>query len=125
MTAHVLNEGDDYRDYVTPLAQSVVAGKVDRGAAICGSGVGPSACANKVNGIRAALIHDHFSAEQGVEDDYMNVLSLGGWTVGLEAVAWDLVQTLLGAESSQAERHFRCLGKGASLEAATSTSRDK
>jgi hypothetical protein len=50
--------------------------------AIRGSGVGASGCANKVAGVRAALIHDHFSARQGVEDDHMNVLCRGGRTVG-------------------------------------------
>ena len=114
--AYRLNEGDDYPDYVIPLAQAVVTGKVDRGVAICGSGVGASVCANKVQGIRAALIHDHFSAKQGVEDDHMNILCMGGRTVG-PAVAWDLVQTFLTAEYSQAERHLRRLGKVASLEA--------
>src|SRR5262245_21807729 len=74
--AHRLSEGDDYPDYVVPLAQAVVGGKVDRGVAICGSGVGASVCANKVRGIRAALIHDHFSAKQGVEDDHMNILCI-------------------------------------------------
>jgi ribose 5-phosphate isomerase B len=113
--AHRLSEGDDYPDYVIPLAQAVAAGKVDRGVAICGSGVGASVCANKVRGIRAALIHDHFSAKQGVEDDHMNILCMGGRTVG-PAVAWDLVQTFLTAAYSQAERHLRRLGKVASLE---------
>jgi ribose 5-phosphate isomerase B len=65
--AHDLNHNDDYADYVTPLAQAVGAGRVDRGLAICGSGVGASVCANKIRGVRAALIHDHFSAKQGVE----------------------------------------------------------
>src|SRR6478672_11753833 len=69
--AHDRSEGDDYPDYVTPLACAVAAGKVDRGVAICGSGVGASVCANKVPGIRAALIHEDFSARQGVEDDHM------------------------------------------------------
>ena len=113
--AHRLSEGDDYPDYVIPLAQAVVAGKVERGVAICGSGVGAAVCANKVLGIRAALIHDHFSARQGVEDDHMNIC-MGGRTVG-PAVAWDLVQTFLAAEFSQAPRHLRRLGKIASLEA--------
>ena len=115
--AHELNEGDDYPDYVTPLARAVASGNVDRGVAICGSGVGASVCANKIHGIRAALIHDHFSAKQGVEDDHMNILCMGGRTVG-PAVAWDLVQTFLAAEYSQAERHLRRLGKVASLELA-------
>lgn len=113
--AHELTPGDDYPDFVVPLAEAVVAGKVDRGVAICGSGVGASVCANKIHGIRAALIHDHFSAKQGVEDDHMNILCMGGRTVGPE-VAWDLVQTYLTAEYSQEARHLRRLGKVAALD---------
>ena len=113
--AHTLDADDDYPDFVVPLAQAVVAGKADRGVAICGSGVGASVCANKIKGIRACLIHDHFSAKQGVEDDHMNILCMGGRTVG-PAVAWDLVQTFLAAEFSKAPRHLRRLGKVASLE---------
>jgi ribose 5-phosphate isomerase B len=113
--AHSLDCNDDYPDFVVPLAQAVAAGKVDRGLAICGSGVGASVCVNKIAGVRAALVHDHFSAKQGVEDDHMNILCMGGRTVG-PAVAWDLVQTFLAAEYSQAERHLRRLGKVASLE---------
>ena len=113
--AHCLSPDDDYPDFVLPLAHAVTGGKVDRGLAICGSGVGASVCANKVLGIRAGLIHDHSSARQGVENDHMNILCMGGRTVG-PAVAWDLVQTFLGAEFSQAERHLRRLGKVARLE---------
>lgn len=115
--AHELSQGDDYPDFVVPLAQAVATGKANRGVAICGSGVGASVCANKIPGIRAALIHDHFSARQGVEDDHMNILCMGGRTVG-PAVAWDLVETFLAAKFSQAERHLRRLGRVASLEAA-------
>src|SRR5437773_10199230 len=114
--AHHLSGGDEYPDYVLPLAQAVAAAKVERGIAICGSGVGAAVCANKVRGIRAALIHDHFSAKQGVEDDHMNILCMGGRTVG-PAVAWDLVETFLAANFSQAERHLRRLGKVAAVEA--------
>ena len=114
--AHHLSEGDDYPDYVLPLARAVAIQEVERGVAICGSGVGASVCANKIRDIRAALIHDHFSARQGVEDDHMNILCMGGRTVG-PAVAWDLVQTFLAAEFSQAPRHLRRLDKIASLEA--------
>ena len=64
--AHSLNLGDDYPDFVIPLAQAVAAGNVKRGVAVCGSGVGASVCANKISGVRAGLIHDHFSAKQGV-----------------------------------------------------------
>jgi ribose 5-phosphate isomerase B len=118
--AHIMNHGDDYPDFVIPLATSLSAGQVDRGIAICGSGVGASICANKVQGIRAALIHDHFSARQGVEDDHLNVLCMGGRTVG-PAVAWDLVETFLSAKFSQGERHLRRLGKVAALEAERNT----
>jgi ribose 5-phosphate isomerase B len=114
--AHTRSDGDDYPDFVIPLAQAVAAAKVERGIAICGSGVGASVCANKVPGARAALIHDHFSAKQGVEDDHMNILCMGGRTVGA-AVALDLVDTFLAAEFSRAERHLRRLGKMAVLEA--------
>ena len=114
--AHTVSDGDDYPDYVLPLARAVVAGQVDRGIAICGSGVGASVCANKVNGVRAALIHDHFSAKQGVEDDHMNILCMGGRTVG-PLVAWDLVETFLNAKFSQEPRHLRRLRKVASAEA--------
>src|SRR5258708_35748593 len=113
--AKSLSPDDDYPDVVVPLAQAVAEGKVDRGVAICGSGVGASVCANKVPGIRAALIHDHFSARQGVEDDHMNILCMGGRTVG-PAVGWDLVQTFLAAEFSQADRHLRRLTQVALIE---------
>ena len=83
--------------------------------AICGRGVGASVRANKVKGVRAASVHDHFSAKQGVEDDHINILCMGGRTVGPE-VAWDLVQAYLAAAHSQAERHLRRLGKVAALE---------
>jgi ribose 5-phosphate isomerase B len=106
---------DDYPDFVIPLAQAVAAGTVERGVAVCGSGVGASICANKIPGARAGLIHDHFSAAQGVEDDHMNIISIGGRTTG-PSVAWDLVQTFLAAEFSQASRHLRRLSKVARLE---------
>ncbi len=118
--ARTLTQSDDYPDFVVPLARAVAAGEVERGLAICGSGVGAAICANKVPGVRAALIHDHFSARQGVEDDHLNVLCMGGRTVG-SAVAWDLVETFLATKFSQAERHLRRLAKVASLEAARST----
>jgi len=113
--AHSLVPDDDYPDFVVPLAQAVAVGNVTRGVAICGSGVGASVCANKIRGVRACLIHDHFSARQGVEDDHMNILCMGGRTVG-PAVAWDLVQAFLEAKVSHAQRHLRRLGKVASLE---------
>lgn len=113
--ANRIEPGDDYPDFITPLARAVALGRVDRGVAVCGSGVGASVCANKVPGARAGLIHDHFSARQGVEDDHMNIICLGGRVMGA-MVAWDLVETFLAAEFSQAERHLRRLAKVAALE---------
>ena len=113
--ADKLSPDDDYPDFVIPLAQTVAAGRVERGVACCGSGVGASICASKVPGARAALINDHFSARQGVEDDHLNIICVGCRTIS-PAVAWGLVQTFLAAEFSQAPRHLRRLSKVASLE---------
>ena len=107
--------GDDYPDFVVPLARAVARGEVDRGVAICGSGVVASVVANKVAGVRACLNHETFSAYQGVEDDDMNVICLGGLVVG-HALAWELVQTFLAARFSGAARHRRRLSKVAKLE---------
>jgi len=113
--AYELKPDDDYPDFVIPLGQAVAAGKVERGVACCGSGVGASVCLNKVKGVRACLIEDHFSAKQGVEDDNLNVLCLGGRIEGPE-MAWELVQAFLAAQFSKAPRHVRRLSKVAALE---------
>ena len=107
---------DDYPDFVVPLARALARGDVDRGLAICGSGVGACLAANKVPGVRACLIHETFSAHQGVEDDDLNLICLGGLVVG-KALAWELVHTFLTARFSGAERHCRRLAKVARLEA--------
>jgi ribose 5-phosphate isomerase B len=83
--------------------------------ALCGSGVGACVAANKVEGVRACLIHETFSAHQGVEDDDLNIICLGGLVVG-HALAWELVQTFLAARFSGAERHRRRLAKVEALE---------
>jgi ribose 5-phosphate isomerase B len=106
---------DDYPDFVIPLARAVARGKVNRGIAICGSGVGACVVANKVAGVRASLIHETFSAHQGVEDDDMNMICLGGLVVG-HALAWELVQTFLVARFIGAERFQRRLSKVTALE---------
>ena len=113
--AHTLEPGDDYPDFVIPLGRALAAGKVERAVAVCGSGVGASVCANKIPGVRAGLVPDHFSARQGVEDDNMNMICLGGRAVG-PFVAWDLVEAFLGAKFTYAERHLRRLAKVARLE---------
>jgi ribose 5-phosphate isomerase B len=106
---------DDYPDFIVPLARAVSRGDVERGVGICGSGVGASVAANKVAGVRACLIHETFSAHQGVEDDDLNMICLGGLVVG-HALAWELVRTFLAAQFSGAERHRRRLGKITNLE---------
>jgi ribose 5-phosphate isomerase B len=113
--AHKLETGDDYPDFVLPLARAVAKGEITRGLAICGSGVGACVAANKVPGVRAALITDSFSAHQGVEDDDMNVMCLGGRVTGY-ALSWDLVQTFLNAHFKGDERFRRRLEKVAALE---------
>ena len=112
---HELVTGDDYPDFVVPLARAVANGEVTRGVAICGSGVGACVVANKIPGVRACLIHENFSAHQGVEDDDMNMICLGGLVVG-QALAWELVKTFLQAEFSGSERFKRRLEKVAVLE---------
>jgi len=107
---------DDYPDFIAPMAQAVATGDVQRGVAICGSGVGASIAANRVSGVRACLIHETFSAHQGVEDDNINVICLGGMVVG-HAMAWELVHTFLAARFTGAERHRRRLEKVEEIEA--------
>lgn len=113
--AFTLDNNDDYPDFVIPLAQAVAEKKVDRGIAICGSGVGASIAVNKISGVRAALINDHFSAHQGVEDDNMNLLCLGGRVTGF-AAAEELISAFLNATFTNAERHLRRLQKVKNLE---------
>lgn len=108
--AYILNEDDDYPDFVLPLAKAIAAGEVDRGIAVCGSGVGASIAANKVKGVRAALIQDYFSAHQGVEDDDMNIICLGGRVTGY-ASALEYVRKFLNSEFTAAPRHLRRLNK--------------
>jgi ribose 5-phosphate isomerase B len=110
-----LDPADDYPDFVAPLARAVARGVLERGIAICTSGVGASVAANKVPGVRAALIHDDFSARQGVEDDDLNVICLGSRVVDYDR-ARDLVRRFLEARFSGAERHRRRLAKVAQLE---------
>ncbi|WP_313501683.1 RpiB/LacA/LacB family sugar-phosphate isomerase [Kaistella carnis] len=110
-----LNDADDFPEYVIPLAKAVAAGEVFRGIAICGSGVGACIVANKVYGVRAALITEYFSAHQGVEDDDMNLICLGGRVTGY-ASAEELVLAFLNTEFIGAERHLRRLKKIQNLE---------
>lgn len=101
-----LDPQDDYPDFAVLLGRALADGQVDRGIAVCGSGVGISIALNKIAGVRAALVHDAFSARQGVEDDDMNALCLGARVIGPE-LAWVLVQIFIDARFSNAERHVR------------------
>ncbi len=106
---------DDYPDLVVPLARAVARGEVDRGIAVCGSGVGACVAVNKVPGARGALITDPYSAHQGVEDDDMNIMCLGG-RVTCYALAAELIKTFLEASFKGAERFKRRLNKVKALE---------
>jgi len=106
---------DDYPDFVAPLARAVAQGEIERGIAVCGSGVGAAIAANKIPNARAALITDCFSAHQGVEDDDMNIICLGGRVVGYN-LAVDLIRAFLAARFVGAERFRRRLAKITALE---------
>ncbi|MFP5222551.1 MAG: RpiB/LacA/LacB family sugar-phosphate isomerase [Acidobacteriota bacterium] len=114
--AHALDKDDDYPDYGAVLARAVASGTVERGIALCGSGVGICIAANKIPGARACLIGDSYSAHQGVEDDAMNILCLGSWVTG-SAQALELCRIFLSARFSGAQRHERRLGKVTAMEA--------
>src|SRR5918912_4626201 len=106
----------DYPDFAEAVGESVRAGRAERGVLVCGSGVGVTAAANKIPGVRACLCHDHYSAHQGVEHDDMNVLALGARVIG-EALALELCEAFLAARFSGEERHARRLAKGKAIEA--------
>lgn len=100
----------DYPDKALAVARAVVAGDADRGVIVCGSGAGVSVAATKVSGIRAATVHDTYTAHQGVEHDDLNVLCLGARVVG-PALATEIVLAYAGAAFSGEERHRRRLDK--------------
>ena len=113
--AHELDSDDDFPDFVGPLSKAVSKGEVSRGLALCGSGVGACIVANKIHGVRAALISDTFSAHQGVEDDNMNVMCLGSRVIGY-SLARELVLTFLNAQFKEVERFKRRLEKVKAIE---------
>jgi ribose 5-phosphate isomerase B len=106
---------DDYPDFAARIAYAVANGEVERGIAICGSGVGASIAANKVPGVRAALICDTYSARQGVEHDDMNIICFGARVFGEELIK-EMTKAFLGAQFSGEERHVRRLNKVLALE---------
>ena len=105
----------DYPDCAQSVADALTARQVDRGIIVCGSGAGVSIAANKIPGIRAAVVHDVYTAHQAVEHDDMNVLCLGARVIG-PAVAREIVAAFLRASFSGEERHQRRLSKILAIE---------
>ena len=100
----------DYPDYALPVCELVVAGEVDRGILVCGTGIGMSIAANKVKGIRCALAHDVFSAKATREHNDTNVLALGERVIG-PGLACEIVKEWLVTEFSGEERHVNRVNK--------------
>ena len=105
----------DYPDKALAVARAVLDGDADRGVIVCGSGAGVSVAASKVTGIRAATVHDSYTAHQGVEHDDLNVLCLGARVVG-PALAGEIVRAFAGAGFTAEERHRRRLAKVEAIE---------
>ncbi len=106
----------DFPDFSEKVGRAIQRGEADRGVLICGSGVGVVIAANKLKGIYAGLCHDVYSAHQGVEHDFMNVLCLGGQIVG-PALVRELVAAFLNAKFDGGERFVRRVNKMKKLEA--------
>jgi ribose 5-phosphate isomerase B len=105
----------DYPDYAKAVGEAVIHGQAEVGVLLCGSGVGASIAASKIPGVRAALVHDAFSARQCREDDDANVICMGPRVIGSE-LAIVLLRMFLSASFSGLERHRRRLAKVAELE---------
>lgn len=105
-----MDQQDDYPDYAIPLAQKVASERDSLGILICGTGVGVCIAANKIKGIRAALIQDEVTARLSREHDNTNILCLGARVLDVESVK-EIVKIWLQTEFSGEERHVRRLGK--------------
>lgn len=114
-TPVLLGWSGDYPDIALAGARAITGGEAARAILICGSGAGVAIAASKVDGVRAACAHDHYTAAQCVTHDDVNVLCLGARVVGSN-VATDLVDAFLSVEFSNEERHVRRLGKVALIE---------
>lgn len=105
----------DYPDFAAKLGEFVRNGQAERGILICGSGASAAIAANKLDGVRAALAHDVYTAHQSVEHDDANVLALGARVIGT-MLALDLACAFLAARFGGEERHRRRLAKIRELE---------
>ncbi|MEC1177701.1 ribose 5-phosphate isomerase B [Metasolibacillus meyeri] len=108
------DESVDYPDYAKPVSEGVASGKFDRGILICGTGIGMSIAANKVKGIRCALVHDVFSAKATRCHNDSNVLAMGERVIG-PGLACEIVSTWLSTEF-EGGRHTRRVEKISELE---------
>ena len=113
--AHTLDPADDFPDFAAAVGQTLCGGGAERGVMICGSGVGATIASNKVNGVRAALCHDTYTARQGVEHNDMNVLCLGGRVIGIET-AKEVISAFVGASFTGEERFLRRIDKVGKIE---------
>jgi ribose 5-phosphate isomerase B len=105
----------DYPDYALPVCEQVVTGEADRGILICGTGIGMSIAANKVPGIRCALVHDTFSAKATREHNDSNVLAMGERVIG-PGLAREITQIWIGTPFSEGERHIGRVNKIKAIE---------
>lgn len=105
----------DYSDFAAPAARAVAAGECDRGIVCCTTGIGVSITANKIRGIRCALLSDVMSARLTREHNDTNVMALGAGVVG-EMLALEIVDTWLDTDFSGVERHQRRIDKVMALE---------
>lgn len=105
----------DYPDFAGAAAKAVAAGECERGIVLCSTGIGVSIAANKVKGVRCALLSDLMSARLTREHNDTNVMAMGAFIVG-QALALQIVDTWLGTEFSGGERHTRRIAKLAELE---------
>lgn len=112
----------DYTDAAERVARAVASGEASCGVLVCGTGIGMSITANKVEGARAALCADPFSARMSREHNDANVLCMGGRTIGIGA-ATEILRSWLSSDPSQEERHVRRRAKVSEIEGAVATDR--
>jgi len=115
MGPYTYDAGDDYPDFVIPLAKAVAENPGSCGIVIAGSGQGEIMCANKIKGIRAALVYDEYSARISREHNDANVMAMGARVLDIET-AKRLVKIWLETPFSGEERHVRRIGKIKALE---------
>lgn len=109
------NTSCDYSDYAVPVCSAVLSGEADYGILICGTGIGMSISANKIRGIRCALLGDVFSAKATRSHNDANVMSMGERVVG-PGLALEIVDAFLGTDFSNEPRHQRRINKMMDLE---------